>query len=54
MITADGKGVVPVRPEALRPGTAKLATKAKTSATDDSSGSKPTASGWPNWSASTT
>ncbi len=40
VITADGKGV-PVRPEALRPGTAKLATKAKTSATDDSSGSKP-------------
>jgi hypothetical protein len=38
VITADGKGV-PVRPEALRPGTAKLATKAKTSATDDSSGS---------------
>ena len=36
VITADGKGV-PVRPEALRPGTAKLATKAKTSATDDSS-----------------
>jgi hypothetical protein len=34
VITADGKGV-PVRPEALRPGTAKLATKAKTSATDD-------------------
>jgi hypothetical protein len=40
VITADGKGV-PVRPEALRPGTAKLATKAKTSATDNSSGSKP-------------
>ena len=46
VITADGKGV-PVRPEALRPGTAKLATKAKTSATDGSSsgssggGSKP-------------
>ena len=36
VITADGKGV-PVRPEALRPGTAKLATKAKTSATDGSS-----------------
>ena len=36
VITADGKGV-PVRPEALRPGTAKLATKAKTSATDASS-----------------
>ena len=44
VITADGKGV-PVRPEALRPGTAKLATKATTSATDGSSigssGSKP-------------
>ena len=38
VITADGKGV-PVRPEALRPGTAKLATKAKTSATDGSDGS---------------
>ena len=38
VITADGKGV-PVRPEALRPGTAKLATKAKTSATDGSSSS---------------
>jgi hypothetical protein len=36
VITADGKGV-PVRPEALRPGTAKLATKATTSATDGSS-----------------
>ena len=36
VITADGKGV-PVRPAALRPGTAKLATKAKTSATDGSS-----------------
>ena len=40
VITADGKGV-PVRPEALRPGTAKLATKAKTSATDGSGGGKP-------------
>lgn len=36
VITADGKGV-PVRPAALRPGTAKLATKAKTSATDGGS-----------------
>jgi hypothetical protein len=32
VITADGKGV-PVRPEALRPGTAKLAAKAKASGT---------------------
>lgn len=32
VIIADGKGV-PVRPEALRPGTAKLAAKAKTSGT---------------------
>lgn len=31
VITADGKGV-PVRPKALRPGTAKLAAKAKTAA----------------------
>ena len=60
VITADGKGV-PVRPEALRPGTAKLATKATTSATDGAAAAaaaaaaaSPTASGWPNWSASTT
>ena len=38
VITADGKGV-PVRPQALRPGTAKLATKTTTSATDGSSSS---------------
>lgn len=37
VITADGKGV-PVRPEALRPGTAKLAAKAKQTAPGATSG----------------
>ena len=42
MITADGKGI-PVRPEALRAGTAKLAAKAKQSppcATSGNAGGK--------------
>ena len=47
VITADGKGV-PVRPEALRPGTAKLATKATTSATDGSSGGSSSGGGKPH------
>ena len=47
VITADGKGV-PVRPEALRPGTAKLATKATTSATDGSGSSGSSGGGKPH------
>lgn len=56
VITADGKGI-PVRPEALRAGTAKLAARTKhagVGGTVATPAARATASGWPNWSASTT
>jgi hypothetical protein len=56
VITADSKSI-PVRPGALRAGTAKLAAKAKATPRAPSVGTpaaRATASGQPNWSASTT
>ncbi|GAA5768865.1 hypothetical protein [Streptosporangium roseum] len=54
VLSVDGKGIV-MRPEALRPATAKAAAR-RTPAfrTRLAAGGNPAASGWPPWGSSTT